>query len=177
MASRQRLPQTLSCNSCTSPYAGGCCCCCVAVVVVAVLPVDCVGCCNCCKWHKQIYMLGSNSRGCLVWHVLRLATLLLLKVQSVKLPRSFGPLQIDERLADSLLLPCPCSPSAAAHHMINHQLPCLSVCQFVSLLCLLAQSRRRLPLTVFTVFLNCCLCIAPDYLPGVGLSVWPGVCM
>lgn len=133
MASRQRLPQTLSCNSCTSPYAGGCCCCCCCCVafVVAVLPVDCVGCCNCCKWHKQIYMLGSNSRGCLVWHVLRLATLLLLKVQSVKLPRSFSPLQIDERLADSLLLPCPYSPSAAAHHMINHQLPCLSVCQFV----------------------------------------------
>lgn len=27
--------------------------------------------------------------------------------------------------------PCPSSPSAAAHHMINHQIPCLSVCQFV----------------------------------------------
>lgn len=32
VASRQRLPQTLSCNSCTSPYAGGCCCCCCCCV-------------------------------------------------------------------------------------------------------------------------------------------------
>lgn len=122
MASRQRLPQTLSCNSCTSRLMQA-----VVVVVVAVLPVDCVGCCNCCKWHIQIYMLGSYSRGCLVWHVLRLATLRLLKVQSVKLPSSFGPLQIDVRLSDSLpLLPFCCSSS-------YDQSPdtlsvCLSVC-------------------------------------------------
>lgn len=167
----------LSCNSCNKPYAGGCCCCCRRLTTA-----------DCCKWHKQIYMPHSTSRlpGCLAascgtcfaWQ----EAWALLKVQSVKLPRSFGPLEIDVRLAhpfpypNALLL---LLPSSYDRSPVTPLRPSLRLS--VSLLCLRRTKPTTIALDSFYRCLNCCLCRAWLFAKGriicLARSVRMSVCM
>lgn len=82
----------------------------------------------------------------------------LLKVQSVKLPRSFGPLEIDVRLAhpfpNALLLLLPSSYDRSPVTLRP------SLCLSVSLLCLRRTKPTTIALDSFYRCLNCCLCRA-----------------